>query len=156
VSSLSVQASLIVAASGLEVVQLLTGAMRAADKASAADAGHGPNANPDFGPAAIYEPAARAHPEPTIAPRQVIHPSPRIEPRLIEHPAKELPVLNSCALPPITMERSHIDPSPIQPPWKVLPWECPNAPALMVKLVVFQPDNTCNGLYKGSVIDCFI
>jgi hypothetical protein len=156
VSSLSAQASLVAAASGLELVQSLIGAMRTADIASAADAGASSNGSPNFGPAAIYEPATHIHPEPIIEPRQVIHPTPRIEPRAICHPIKELPVLNPCSPSPITTEPSHIDPSPIQPPWKVLPWQCPNAPALMVKLVVLQPDNTSNGLYKGSVIDCFI
>ena len=41
--------------------------------------------------------------------------------------------------------------SPIQPPWKMLPWENPAPPAKVVKLVVRRPDN----LTKGSMYRLF-
>ena len=42
--------------------------------------------------------------------------------------------------------------SPLQPPWKVLPWENPPQPARVIKVVHRVPDTEC----KGTLLDCFI
>jgi hypothetical protein len=42
--------------------------------------------------------------------------------------------------------------SPLQPPWKSLPWEQPAADAPHIKIVLYQPDMR----HKGTLVDCFI
>jgi hypothetical protein len=144
--SLATQASLIVATLDLELVRLIRGAMRTADLASA----RGSRAL--LTPTDRFEPRKVLHPEPRFEPRRVIHPTPRFEPRPVERTAKTSPDCVPLCSAPCCPETSHITPSPIQPPWKVLPWENPPPPAQVIKVVIHRPDNEC----KGSIIDCFI
>ena len=60
----------------------------------------------------------------------------------------------ACAEP---VEKASPSSSPIEPPWKVLPWEDwhrapPPRPVRKIKIVMTRPDSYC----KGSVIDLFI
>jgi hypothetical protein len=143
--ALSVNVSLIVATLDLKLVQLVVGAMRTADIASARERG-------PLAPAAIYERRRVIHPEPRYERRRVIHPEPRREIRRIEHIDKICPdTVPACAAtcPP---EPSHITPSPIQPPWMTLPWKNPPQPGRVIKVVAYRPDT----IQKGSMLDCFI
>lgn len=143
--SLQTNVSLIVATLDLQLVRLLRGAIRAADAAS----GHGGQYHGS--PAATFEPRRIIHPEPRYERRPVIHPTPRFAPRPVERIHKTgldpVPTCTvTCAPAP-----SHIGKSPIEPPWKKLPWENPAPPAQIIKVFVRRPDNAC----KGTIIDCF-
>ena len=141
--SLETNVSLIVATLDLQLVKLLRGAIRAADTASARE-NHGSSA-------AIFEPRRVIHPEPRYEPRQVIHPTPRFDARPIERLHKTSPdLIPSCSVT-CAPEPSHITRSPIEPPWKKLPWENPAPPAQVIKVFTHRPDNSC----KGTIIDCF-
>ena len=141
--------NLLVAALDLKLVQLVRGAMRAADAQ-----GH-PGAGDLFVPSPVIEPRRRFHPEPAIEPRRHIRPEPRIEPRPVHRPDDASP--SRCApvvvVAPADTKSSG---SPIQPPWKVLPWETPPAerprPVHKVKVVIGPPDMSST----GNVIDLFI
>jgi hypothetical protein len=80
----------------------------------------------------------------------VVHPTPRFEPRPVHR--KSDPDLDGPCSAPVAPEQPRIAKSPIQPPWKVLPWENPLPPAQVIKVVIRRPDN----VNKGSIIDCFI
>jgi len=142
--------SLIVATMDLKVVQLLRDAMRTADLSS----GKGmPGA---LGVGAQFEPRQRLHPTPVIEPRQHLHPTPRIEPRLVYH-ARPGAVVPPCArpdpsAPPANPEMPRITRSPIEPPWKVLPWEQPAPVTPKLKVVLRRPDVEA----KGTLFDVFI
>ncbi len=143
--SLPANVSLIVASLDLQLVRLLRSAIRTADRAS----------NPcGCGPAARFEPRQVIHSTPRYEPRPVLPPTPRFEPRCIERPLKTCldPDLRSAPCAPDAPQATHIAKSPIQPPWKTLPWENPPPPAKVVKIIIRRPDN----LSKGSIIDCFI
>jgi hypothetical protein len=135
--------SLIVATLDLQLVRLLRGAIRAADRSAA------PNAA--LSPAARFEPRPVIHPTPHFEPRRVHHPEPRFEPRPVERP-KATPDCIPLNSAPCCPEKPRLAKSPIEPPWKTLPWENPPPPAQVVKLVIRRPDNSS----KGSIIDCFI
>ncbi len=147
---MAIPVDLIVAALDLKLVQLLRGAMRAADIAS----GRGQAATP-LGPAPDPEPQRRFHytPEPVIEPRRHFHPSPiyerplviHLRPRFVEPPPIPLPA-------PMEPESPHKPKSPFVPPWKLLPWE--NAPQTIqvIKVVKRTPDI----VRKGTLLDCFI
>jgi hypothetical protein len=163
---LQATASLLVAASDLQLVRLLRGAMRTADLSSGAAGG-------GFGPAAVIEPRPRHHPDPLIEPRPRIHPTPRFEPRPVIHPTPRFeprpvirpePRVDAPAYPCVVLEIV-VDPCdsncPIEPPWRVLPWE-PGAdvsaqaeslaqPAHRVKPPIRRPDI----VGKGALIDLF-
>lgn len=136
--------SLIVATLDLQLVRLLRGAIRNADTASARGAA--------LPPAATFERRRVIEPEPRYEPRQVIHPSPRLEPRPVERPAKTCPDLIPPCPATCAPEPSHITKSPIEPPWKKLPWENPPMPARVIKLIIRTPDIAS----KGTLIDCFL
>ena len=144
--SLALNASLIVATLDLQLVRLLRGAMKNADAASA------PVGSAGLPAAATFEPRRVIHPEPRYDPRRVIHPTPRFEPRPVERSHKTCPDLNLPCSATCAPEPSHITKSPIEPPWKKLPWENPPTPARVIKLIVHRPDIAS----KGSMIDCFI
>jgi hypothetical protein len=136
-------ASLIVAASDLEVVRLIRGAIRAADIASGKGCGV-------LTPEPIIEPRRRFHPEPEILPRRRIHPTPRFEPRPVYHPTPRL----ECSPPPAPCDPPlppHC-PCPIQPPWKQLVWQTPIPPRATLKVVQYKTDIP----HKGSLLDVFI
>jgi len=132
------------------LVQLVRGAMRAAD-----EQGH-PCGRNLIVPNREIEPRLRFHPEPVIERRRHIVPEPKIEPRLVRSVDGGYP----CPCPPVVVEVAPADAkssgSPIQPPWKVLPWDAPPAetprPVHRVKVVIGPPD-MCS---KGNVIDLFI
>lgn len=147
-------ASLVVASLDLQLVRLLRDAIRTADLSSG-----GACCPPGAGslpPAAIVEPRRRIEPEPVYEPRRHIHPTPRYEPRrVVRLPGSDAasPACACCpdATAPTPPASSK---SPIEPPWKVLPWEelppCP--PAKIVKVAVAPPDS----VRKGKLIDLFI
>jgi hypothetical protein len=146
----------------LKVVQLITGAMQNADREVAASAAaQAPSTASMYGPAATYEPSD-AQPAATSSPSPAATSAVNsaAQTRVVNHVIYKPTYLHTSSAPlsfsPIAPEPSHITPSPIQPPWKVLPWQCPPAPALMVKLVIQRPDNISSQWYKGSVMDCFI
>jgi hypothetical protein len=142
--SLPSNVSLIVASLDLQLVRLLRSAIRTADRSSQRGCA--------CGPADCYEPRQVIHPTPRYEPRPVIHPTPRYEPRCVERPLKACPDLDLSSAPCAPPQVTHIAKSPIQPPWKTLPWENPAPPAKVVKIIVRRPDN----FSKGSIIDCFI
>jgi hypothetical protein len=143
--------SLIVASADLRVVQLLRDAIRTADIQS----GRGQPVS-GLGPAPTHiERRFRVQPETEILPRKRIEPEPRIEPRQVIRPADQFEP-RECDLVPVPVEcyRPCTTRSPVEPPWKVLPWEMPidcRVPP-RVKAVVRPPDI----IHKGSLIDFFI
>ena len=141
--------NLLVASLDLKLVQLVRGAMHAADEQGLRCGRRLIEPGPEI------EPRRRFHPEPVIEPRRHIHPEPKIEPRRVRLVDGAYP--SSC--PPVVVvapAEAKSSASPIQPPWKVLPWETPPAerarPIHKVKVVIGPPD-MCS---KGNVIDLFI
>lgn len=140
--------SLLVASLDLQLVRLVRGAM-------ATPAGSGAPAS-GLGPApTIIERRFRIEPEPEILPRKRIEPEPYVEPRrVVQLPDRFEPSdRDGLAPPPYECYRPQTR-SPIEPPWKVLPWEepaCPPPPP-KIKVVVPPPDV----VHKGSLIDFFI
>ena len=136
--------NLLVAALDLKLVKLIRGAIRHADAAGAKTASREP--------AATYEPRRVVHPEPVYRERRVIHPTPRIEIRRVEHLSKTCPnVIPAC--PAIsTPEPAHHTKSPLDPPWKTLPWKNPPKPGHIVKVFQHRPDMPSS----GSILDCFL
>ena len=143
--------NLLVAALDLKLVRLLRAAMNAADGRGACRPGQLIHPEPRF------EPRRRIHPEPKFEPRPHIHPEPRFEPRPV-HRRCEAPPPPCC--PPATpadAAATKSSTSPIQPPWKVLPWEehftpLSAPPVRTVKVFAGGPD-VCR---KGNLIDLFI
>jgi len=137
--------NLLVATLDLNLVRLVRGAMRAADA----------RGDRLVVPAPTVEPRRRFHPEPLVEPRPHVRPEPFFEPRPV-HRADDTRSIE-C---PVPVEVSRTDAksstSPIQPPWKILPWEQPPAqrprPIHKVKIVIGPAD----GCGKGNVIDLFI
>ena len=135
--NLGVEASLAVAVMQLKEVSLLTQAIRTADIQSGQQFGAaGIAMNPPYqtNGCDVYEPCPRIaprviyHPQLLILPRPVEHPTPRIEPQT------PLPI-NSAPLP----SHGHSS-SPIQPPWKVLPWPQTDHSTRKIKAAFTQPD----------------
>ena len=143
--SLGTNVSLIVATLDLQLVKLLRGAMRAADVASGHGKGFGVSRSDS------YERRQVIHPEPRYERRPVIHPTPRYASRPVLKLQKTCPDLIPVCSATCAPEPSHITKSPIEPPWKKLPWENPAPPAQVIKMFMHRPDN----LFKGSIIDCF-
>ena len=139
------QVSLIVAAMDLKLVQLLRHAMRAAGLTAAHPRTH-------ITPAPHLQPRLRIHPTPHIEPRPHIHPAPLFEPRLTYHPTTVAPPVSTAPSAPAQPEQPRITKSPIQPPWKLLPWQNNPTPPPEIKLVVQQPDLHI----KGTVFDVFV
>jgi hypothetical protein len=145
VSSLQTEASLIVAAFDLKVVQLLVQAIQNADQAGAAERSGNI-------PAATYEPRLHIHPTPVYENRPHIHPTPYYEPRPVIHPHPRVEQMNlACPdrpapLPPMNLE------NPIQPPWKILPWQNSPQPRQTVKIHLIRTDVD----HKGTVLDLFV
>lgn len=150
-------ASLVIATLDLQAVRLLRDAIRTtelSDNARPLD----PAGVPVDGPP---PPLRHLHPEPVVEPRRHIHPPPVVEPRRVIHLAPELVPSDSVTCAPCAPAEC-IEPfakSPIEPPWKMLPWD-PRAaagrlappPAKVVKRVIRPPDI----VHKGTLIDFFI
>jgi hypothetical protein len=111
-------------------------------------------------PAPRIEPRKRVEPAPVIEPRPHVRPEPTIEPRLKLHGGEgSAECCGRCAqlAPAAPAETVHRLASPVEPPWKVRPWERrewspPPRPVRKIKVVMTRPDSYC----KGSVIDVFI
>lgn len=152
--------SLLVAALDLKEVQLVRDAIRTADLSAGGRglpaSGLGPAPNPDV----TFEPRRHVHPEPVYEPRRHIRPEPRYEPRAVIHPEPRIEQqLNdqwACCPPPAEVKPVETPtPSPIQPPWKVLPWQTPSPPRPVVrplKVIIRRPDIVS----KGGLLDVFI
>ena len=144
-SSLQTQAALVVAAFDLKVVQLLRDAIRTADLSSAAN-------NVGAVPAATLEPRRHIHADPVYEPRVHIHPAPIYQARPVIHqkPRVELEAIAGWrAFSPIKPMHGE---NPIQPPWKVLPWENAVQPRQTVKIHLIHTDV----VHKGTVLDLFV
>jgi hypothetical protein len=141
--AIGINPSLLVAATDLRVVQLIRRAIRNADHVThQLQAGPpGPDPTPHF----------KSHPTPHIEPRLSITPTPRIEPRLVYRPHKIEPP-NIASPSTIPVDSAKIKESPIQPPWRALPWAQPAQPAPKLKVVIRRPDVPV----KGSVFDVFV
>ncbi len=96
-------------------------------------------------------PRQRIEPEPVIEPRRHITPTPHFEPRPIYHPEPKYAPADCFCLPATPLAEEPNGKSPIQPPWKVRPWETPVPIKLEVKVVQLRPDI----VHKGSLIDFF-
>lgn len=164
-------ASLAAATLDLRLVKSLRGAIRAADEASGkkfpvAAIGPAPNPNPKIVAERVLHPIVEREPTPTIEPRRVYHPTPRYEPRPVVHPEpRREPAEADCAPrveAPCEPEKPIANTSPIQPPWRRLPWIEPaergelriahNPRRPKIKHAVRHVD--MGG--KGMVIDLFI
>jgi len=133
----------IVATLDLQLVRLVRAAMQ----------DDGPRAATALGPRPSPQPLPRRHiePEPVIEPRRHIHPTPRYEPRPVIHPRPRIAPTEECCPPCEPAPEPPDGRCPIQPPWKVRPWEAPVPMKLEVKVVVIRPDIVS----KGSLIDFF-
>ena len=97
-------------------------------------------------------PHQRIEPDPVIEPRQRITPTPHFEPRPVHRPDPALGPRDHLCPPPATpLPEDPGGTSPIEPPWKVRPWEAPVPIKLEVKVVQLRPDI----VHKGSLIDFF-
>ena len=132
--------NLLVTAMDLKLVQSVVRAMRAVD---------GP-----CRPGSLIRPAARIEPRKVIEPtprfesRVVYTPTPRIEGRWVHHPE---PRIDNPAAPPSSPEAPRPIQWPIQPPWKVLPWD--NMPQPAPLKVIHKPPDVST---KGRLFDVFI
>lgn len=142
-------ASLAVAALDLSLVRTLRAAMHAADIAS----GRGMPAS-GLGPApTLIRPRPQAEPAPHILPRKVIEPTPRFEPRRVIHLAPRVePAVSDHVCPPVHPEPVKTK-SPLEPPWRQLPWE--QAPAERITIVK-RPPPRVDTPHKGMLIDLFL
>lgn len=144
---------LIVATLDLQLVKLLRAAMQPG-------AGGPSGGMRMIHPQPVVEPRRRIEPEPAVEPRPHVRPEPVFEPRekLGYGPLRpDCCDLRAPAVPTEPVEKSPHSSSPIEPPWKVLPWEDRPLPAPVrhvpkVKVIQARPDIQC----KGSVIDLFI
>ena len=144
---------LIVASLDLRLVRLVRAAMHP---------GNGPQgpAGPDrlIVPAPNVAPRQRADAEPAVEPRPRVTPEPVFEPRPVLRPIRVASVANRdvCVVVEVQKVEGTSSGSPIEPPWKVLPWENPPPPATHpvrpVKVVTRRPDI----LDRGLVLDLFI
>ena len=153
--SLNSYVNLIGATLQLAEVQLITQAIRTADISAGAQAG-GP-LGVVVRPAAFFEARSAArHAEACIDQRQAIytrHAVRACEPS--DHQCKARRSCEPCC--PIDSQQAptvvHAPPSPIQPPWAVLPWpQNPASSVKVIKLIARPPDNASN----GTILDCFI
>lgn len=144
----------------LSVVRLIRQAIRTADIASGrgmpvSKLGPAPSQPPVRGSSSLVnlEPRPVAHAEPRIEPRPRIHPTPRIEPRPVIHPRPVQAPGPSC--PSIAADQpaepAHHK-SPIEPPWKVMPWQSPLPLPAKLKVIQNRPD----AANKGTMLDVFI
>jgi hypothetical protein len=152
VSSISSQASLIVAAADLNLVRLVVGAIRTADLSSAAH--NGPAAEP-----AAVLPRQHIQPPPVIEPRRHIHPPAVIEPPAVYHSPPRIESAPEAATARLAAPCSRGPDEPaaakpvFQPPWDVHLWpRHHHVPVNHFKPVCPHPDI----LTKGMLIDLFI
>jgi hypothetical protein len=160
-SALPPNVQLLVASLDLKLVQLLRDAIRTADLTGAAL-----RRATDLGPTPSPEPRPHLHPEPVYEPRIHYHPTPRIEPRLVWRSAAGASP-GPCGCPGSAPDWANCPPTappakpdcerPMEPPWKVLPWQNPPPPppaarVRKIKVFVSRPDSA----QKGAAIDLFV
>ena len=148
--SLQSSASLIVASFDLKLVQLLRGAIRAADAASGKGS---PIAFIGPAPTQIvnrFESRQVVEPEPRFEPRPVIHPTPRFLPRPVIHLTPRFEPAPAAAPfgPEVPPRCGH----GLSPPWRMPVWNMPIEPKVTIKRVVHLADVH----NKGSLLDLFI
>jgi hypothetical protein len=151
-------ASLVVASLDLQVVRLLRDAIRTTELSD--NRRRGPLDAAGV-PAEVPRPVEHIHPVPVVEPVEHIHPQPILEPRRVIHQRPEVLPPDAAVCPPCCTG-AFVDPcakSPIEPPWKVLPWDPRGGcaplsppPAKVVKRVIRPPDI----VHKGTLIDFFI
>ena len=144
---------LVVAALDLKLVRLVRAAMQPGN-------GGAPGPMRLIQPQPGAGPRRRAEPEPVVEPRPRVRPEPAVEPR--QTLGMGVPRSDRCdgcgpVVPTEPAEKSPNSSSPVEPPWKVLPWEDRPPPAPVryvpvIKVIQARPDIQC----KGSVIDLFI
>lgn len=139
-------AALLAAVLDLSSVQSVVQAMRAVNQAG--------NTNPIL--TLTPEPRPIIHPEPRYERRPVIHPTARYLPRPVIHPEPRVEqklLACHCTPPaePVVVEKVASE-TPVQPPWKSLPWKIPAQPAPKVKVARYHPDI----IHKGTLLDFFI
>ena len=142
---------LVVAALDLKLVRLVRAAMQS---------GGGPGDQKTIHPQPVIEPRKRHHPDPVIEPRPHIRPEPVFEPRVrpgIGESTWCRPQAGAPIAPAEPVEKASHSTSPIEPPWKVLPWERHDdsdrvRPVRKIKVIQARPDIQCT----GTVIDLFI
>lgn len=126
----------------LKVVQLIRGAMAAADAQGAGGVGA------TVRPTDRFEPRQVIHPTPRFEPRRVFHPTPRYEPRPVQHYTPRVEPVDVPAEP--TKPSSCISPA-TPPPWAQPTWTQPVEPAPTVKINQYHTDIQ----NKGSLLDLF-
>ncbi len=145
---------LIVASLDLRLVRLVRAAMHPNNGSQ------GPG-GPDrlIVPAPNVAPRQRPHAEPAVEPRPRVRPEPVFEPRAVLRPVNEASIGRGdvCVIVEVEKADATSGGSPIEPPWKVLPWENPPAPRFArpvqkVKVVNGRPDI----ISSGTLIDLFI
>jgi len=145
--SLEANANLLVAALDLKLVQLLRGAIRAADQ--------GARSGLPFQLTPTPEPRPHIHPQPVFEPRPHIHPTPYFERRPVYHPTpryEQAKLACKCQEPQEVVVNKPAVEQPLSPPWKTKPWENPPQPAPKVKVTKYRPDI----VHKGSLLDFFV
>ena len=147
VTSLQTEASLIVATMDLSVVQLLRQAIRTADLSSAIN-------QQSAAPASSLrvEPRRRIHPEPVIEPRTHVHPSPTYEPRPVIRRHARVGLEGRVCGTEVPQACPMKLGNPIQPPWRILPWENPVQTRQTVKIHLIHTDV----INKGTLLDLFV
>ena len=143
---------LVVAALDLKLVRLVRAAMQGG-------AGPAGGLGGTVHPAPVIEPRRRIEPDPVIEPRPHVRPEPEFTPRqrLGGGGLRCDCYQQSAPTSAEPVEKVSRSTSPIEPPWKVLPWELPLdshrvRPLRKIKVIQPPPDMQC----KGSLIDLFI
>jgi hypothetical protein len=99
-------------------------------------------------------PRKTIEPEPEFSPRQKVTPSPQILSGEVTYAPPKIIPLPPCYAAPVESETSVRTKSPIEPPWRLVPWsdKFPSAPApLPVKPRPPRPDLAV----RGRLIDAF-
>jgi hypothetical protein len=136
----------LVATFDLEVVQLLRDAIRTTEAAGALE-------GRTLQPAAVYEPRRHFQPDPVVDPRRHLAAGAVIQRAGVVRAGESVLKTDACEAPPAAPQLAMTPtPSPIQPPWKTVPWEDGPRPAPL-KITIVRPDILIS---KGSVLDLFI
>ena len=150
--SLASTADLLLAVSDLKLVQLLRQAILVADLTSAAGrrvdqtSQIAESCRPRY-PASACQPCEYIRPVAVIDRYENSRPVACVQSGYCRRPAS----IPTTVVAVVEKQRDTME-SPLQPPWKVLPWENPPQPAPVIKMVRHAPDM----LNKGTLLDCFI
>lgn len=127
----------------LKVVQLIRGAMAAADGQGAGGLGAATR------PVDRFEPRKVIHPTPRYEARTIYHPTPRYEARPVLHPT---PRVEEAAPPAETTPKGTCVNPAAPPPWLEPSWNRPVPPVPTVKIIQHHTDIQ----NKGSLLDMFV